>query len=134
MKKAFFLFLSLSLVVMLSVNAGAENRNAKLIPVKPATNEAAASPSNLESRTVYEAQYAEPAPRDQLYVFWVLGKVISYPIDKVESYISKKISSLQQPKAVPALAPASSSSPFDSLNWREIPPAPPVQQKNSNSR
>ncbi|MFH0960882.1 MAG: hypothetical protein V1897_19530, partial [Pseudomonadota bacterium] len=77
---------------------------------------------------------AAPAPRDQLYVFWILGRVISYPIDKLESYISGKFNSVKQPKPIPAAAPGQVSSPFDSLHRREIPPAPPVDQKNNRNR
>jgi hypothetical protein len=134
MKKAFYLFLTLILVLVVVGNSGAENKRAQLIPVKPPTIEAPSSVQNVDSGMNSDTQYADPAPRDQLYVFWILGKVISYPIDKIESYISRRINSVQQPKAVPAAAPGRVYNPFDSLNWREIPPAPPVEQRNTHNR
>ena len=69
-----------------------------------------------------------PKPSDQLYVFWYLGKIISYPIDTAEAYITSYIARLRQP-AQPVAVPASStplSNPFDSVKWKAIPPAPPV--------
>jgi hypothetical protein len=127
MKKAFYLFLFITLVFGVAGYSAAENKSDKLIPVKPPRSEPIAAEQNVGSRINYDTQYADPAPRDQLYVFWILGKVISYPIDKLESYISRKFISVQQPKAVPAAANGQVSNPFDSLNWREIPPAPPVK-------
>jgi hypothetical protein len=64
-----------------------------------------------------------PAPKDQLYVFWLLGKVISYPVDKVESLIfrSDKIKGDHVPGPVIV-----NTNPFKKLNESEIPPAPPV--------
>jgi hypothetical protein len=66
-----------------------------------------------------------PTPRDQFYVFWFLGRMISYPIDKLESFIFSKTWRLSPGTPVPASA-GPNSSPFDSLNHKEIPPAPPV--------
>jgi len=43
MKKAFYLFLTLILVLVVVGNSGAENKRAQLIPVKPPTIEAPSS-------------------------------------------------------------------------------------------
>jgi len=132
MKKALLIFSTLTLMVFVTGHSRAENKSPKLIPVKPAYNQASYAPQNSEPAPTLDEQYADPAPRDQLYVFWLLGKIISYPIDKVESYVSRKLNSVGKPEAVPAAA--SASSPFDSINRREIPPAPPVQDKNVRIR
>ncbi len=69
-----------------------------------------------------------PKPSDQLYVFWYLGRIISYPIDTAEAYITSSIAKLRQapsPVAVPASSPPLPN-PFDSVKWKAIPPAPPV--------
>jgi hypothetical protein len=134
MKKALIIFSTLLLVVFSLGDSLAENKSSKLISVKPAYEQAAAVPQNSSPATNIDTQYPDPSPRDQMYIFWLFGKIISYPIDKVESYVTKKLYSPEKPKFVPATAPASASSPFDSINWREIPPAPPVQSKNAHNR
>jgi hypothetical protein len=61
-----------------------------------------------------------------MYVFWILGKILSYPVDQAESYMSALIRRL---RTGPAGTPASASSgpnPFDTIESREIPPAPPA--------
>ncbi len=133
MKKVLLIFSTLTLMFFVTGYSRAENKSPKLIPVKPAYNEASYAPQNSGPAPTLDGQYAaDPAPRDQLYVFWLLGKIISYPIDKVESYVSRKLYSVGKPQVVPAAA--SASSPFDSINRREIPPAPPVQDKNVRNR
>ena len=97
----------------------------QLIPVKPgyaeATPESQAPKGGTESQAL-----PEPTPRDQMYLFWILGKIISYPVDKAESFVTGQIKRFQnRPVVTPASAPASSN-PFESINWREIPPAPPA--------
>ena len=94
-----------------------------LVPVKPGYDEPISQrPSdNPEDSGL-------PKPSDQLYVFWYLGKIISYPIDTAEAYITSCIAKLRQPTQ-PVAVPASStplSNPFDSVQWKSIPPAPPV--------
>jgi hypothetical protein len=98
----------------------------KLIQVKPSYHEASYVPHAGDQ--VASAEFpAAPSPRDQLYVFWILGKVLSYPIDKTESFIRERLSrSSKGPEAAPAAA-ASTPNPFNSVNWKEIPPAPPVK-------
>ncbi len=94
-----------------------------LIQVKPENNEAiSGSPQGNPDDS------GLPKPSDQLYVFWYLGRIISYPIDTAEAYITSYIARLRQP-AQPVAVPASSSplsNPFDSVKWKAIPPAPPV--------
>ena len=136
MKKAILIFSILALMVSVVDCSLAQDKNPKLIAVKPAYDQASNTPQNSEPAPNLQAQYDDPAPRDQLYVFWLLGRLISYPIDKVESYVTKKLYPADRPKAVPAAASASGSvpSPFESINRREIPPAPPVEGKSVRVR
>ncbi len=134
MKKAFLIFSILALMVSVVDCSLAQDKNPKLIAVKPAYDQASNTPQNSEPAPNLQAQYDDPAPRDQLYVFWLLGRLISYPIDKVESYVSKKLYPVERPKAVPAAASGSVPSPFESINRREIPPAPPVEGKSVRVR
>lgn len=99
----------------------------KLIQVKPSYSESSYQPSEqVQGETGYS--YIPPTPRDQMYVFWILGKMLSYPIDKVEDFISSRLRSRETPKPVAAPAVATSKpNPFDSVNFREIPPAPPAR-------
>ncbi len=108
------------------VIAQADDGPVKLIPVKPAESFETPEPQNSQDgpKSTY------PAPRDQMYVFWIAGRIISFPIDLVESFINKQRAKYstrenKEGKPVPASAGANQN-PFDKLNWREIPPAPPV--------
>jgi hypothetical protein len=66
-----------------------------------------------------------PTPADQMYVFWFVGKVISYPVDIAESYVSQAWDRWnKKPVMVPASAPA--DNPFTAIERGQIPPAPPV--------
>jgi hypothetical protein len=59
-----------------------------------------------------------------MYVFWILGKVLSYPVDQLESFIRRQ---RNKPEVTPIKASAPSSyNPFKEIEGREIPPAPPV--------
>jgi hypothetical protein len=94
-----------------------------LIPVKSELE----SPTSDVPSTNYDAPEL-PKPADQLYVFWYLGQMISYPIDTAEAYIRSSIAKLRQapsPVAIPASSPPLPN-PFDSVKWKAIPPAPPV--------
>lgn len=94
-----------------------------LIPVKPGFDSSTSVPPPTNSDGL-----ELPKPSDQLYVFWYLGKIISYPIDTAEAYITSYIAKLRQPPQ-PVAVPASSTpvaNPFDSVEWKAIPPAPPV--------
>lgn len=98
----------------------------QLIPVKPAYAEAAPE-SQISKAPAENDAVPEPTPRDQMYIFWLLGRIISYPVDKAESFLTGQIKRWQNgPVVTPASAPASSN-PFESVKWREIPPAPPVR-------
>ncbi len=115
-----------SLIIVLSILWGvsacfAQPAEKKLIPVHPSYQEATYVPQS-ES-----AAYDLPTPRDQMYVFWILGRILSYPFDKAESVIDswkQKRKASPAPAAVPAAA--SGSNPFASVNWGQIPPAPPA--------
>jgi hypothetical protein len=122
---------SLSLVLILAAGlclAEAKGPNGKLIPVElpepaqPQVQEVAPDPTSPEG-------YQMPAPKDQLYVFWAAGRILSFPVDLAESII-RKVKGKAKPKAgspVQASSPVNGS-PFDNLNWREIPPAPPASE------
>jgi len=97
----------------------------KLIPVKPSYHEAAYVPES-QVPAADSTETRPPTPREQMYVFWILGRILSYPMDKAESYIRQR---LTKPALKPASAPAKAapaSSPFDSMNLGQIPPAPPA--------
>lgn len=68
----------------------------------------------------------EPTPRDQMYVFWILGRMISYPFDKAEAVITnfknKRAAAAERKKLSDSGGPTS-------IHWNEIPPAPPARQE-----
>lgn len=102
------------------------NSDKKLIHVKPDYGEPASQVQPEPQIDPYAP--VPPRPRDQLYVFWILGRLINYPIDKVESFIVN-LRSERKKDGTPVPASAGpSGSPFSSVNWREIPPAPPVSK------
>ena len=69
-----------------------------------------------------------PTPKEKLYVFWILGKMLSYPVDRAEKYIRGKLEGFsRQPVAVPAASPTTAN-PFDTARQRDIPPAPPAME------
>lgn len=116
-----------SLMVVGLVNASTSFAEGKLIQVKPSYTESNYQPSELvQGETGY--LYTAPNPRDQMYVFWILGKMLSYPIDKIEDFVSSRLRPQESPKPVAAPAVATSRpNPFDSVNLKEIPPAPPAR-------
>lgn len=117
-----------TLWICLCCSVFAQTTDPNLIPVKPSYSEATYSPRTQQDSETREFTPG-PAPRDQLYVFWLLGKALSYPVDKAEAYIMSKLKkSPQEGRPTPAAA-ASSPNPFNSVNWREIPPAPPASVK-----
>ena len=70
------------LIALLTISpCFAQTTGKKLIPVVPSYHEAAYVPQKDE--VVDEL----PSPRDQMYVFWILGRVLSYPFDKAEAVI-----------------------------------------------
>jgi hypothetical protein len=103
----------------------------KLIQVKPSYHEASYVP-HAGDQGAGQMVPAPPTPREQMYVFWILGKILSYPIDKTESFIRERFArSSKKIKAEPASA-SSGPNPFNSVNWKEIPPAPPVKATASS--
>lgn len=127
------IWLTLALIIVWASSScfgQAERADGDLIRVKPSFHEAAYAPGTRPSVS-RPVTPSGPSPREQMYVFWILGKMLSYPIDKVESYVRAK---LQRPPIKPAAAPATApavSSPFRSLDMREIPPAPPVSRNHA---
>jgi hypothetical protein len=101
----------------------AQNTDQKLIRVRPSYSEETQAPRAVPHPNEPQA----PTPRQQMYVFWILGHVLSYPIDTAESYISDWIGRWRhEPVATPASAPAGPS-PFDSLRTGQIAPAAPAR-------
>jgi hypothetical protein len=102
--------------------AAADTPGKNLIPVKPSYEEAVAGPSSDVGQDDMSPPPATPA--EQLYVFWFLGKVLSYPVDMLEAYVTK-VRTDWQAKPVPAAAPAGPN-PFETRSLGQVPPAPPV--------
>lgn len=105
----------------------AEQGEKKLIPVKPDYAEASPVPNPSPAPASLDPQSPPlPSPRDQMYVFWLLGQVLSYPIDKAESFVRARLRDISaKPVVKPASAPAAGN-PFESVHMGEIPPAPPI--------
>jgi len=108
----------------------AEQAEKKLIPVTPAYGETSTVPTPAPAPAALDPQSPPlPTPRDQMYVFWLLGQVLSYPIDKAESFVRARLKDFSsRPVAKPASAPAGEN-PFEAVQMREIPPAPPILPK-----
>lgn len=120
------LFTVLWLVTAAFGQPGKPEKN--LVPVTSAADE---TPSRQQQARTSDTPEA-PTPAEQMYVFWYLGRAISYPVDAVEAYIKSWLTA-PKPVAVPASA-SSASNPFDSVKWRAIPPAPPVTEGASGGR
>jgi hypothetical protein len=126
----FVALLALTLLFATSVCFGeAQKSEKKLIQVKPAYSEAPAEPQAQVEIDPYAP--VPPRPRDQLYVFWILGRLISYPIDKAESYIYKIRSEWKREGTPVPAAAGPDRNPFHAVNSREIPPAPPVSDSTA---
>lgn len=107
----------------------AQPQDGKLIRVQPSFSETSSSAPAVQQ----SSDQSMPTPREQMYVFWILGKVLSYPVDTAESYVSRWWRNWRSgPVARPASAPAAPN-PFDSMGSREIPPAPPVMPASAGS-
>lgn len=122
MMRTFLMLLLAAACVSHGVLCRAEPPESNLIRAQPAFTETArtATPAQDPSTELM------PTPREQMYVFWILGKVLSYPVDIAESYISGMWRKWQAgPVVQPASAPAVPN-PFDSMSDRHIPPAPPA--------
>ena len=78
----------------------------KLIRVTISSHEAAVvAPSKAVAPKAVSSR--PPTPREQMYVFWLIGKVLSYPVDSVESYVTGL---LNGPLPGPVAQPASANS------------------------
>jgi hypothetical protein len=106
----------------------AKAADGNLIPVKPSYSEATYTPQSTDD-SENSGIFPSPTPRDQMYIFWILGKVLSYPIDKTESFIMSKIRRPQGNAVATPASAANAPNPFTQVNWREIPPAPPAQPR-----
>ncbi|MBI5570325.1 MAG: hypothetical protein HY914_10310 [Desulfomonile tiedjei] len=121
----FFVTITVTLCAVLSSQAEDQRRN--LVPAKRA--------AEIDAQAVQQARPAtangQPTAADQLYVFWALGKLISYPFDAADAYIQRyREGSDSDARAVPAAAPGASN-PFDAVKLGQIPPAPPVSSRPS---
>ena len=111
-----------SLLIVFAEVALADSARTNLIPARPQYMEAAHVPSGDLKKTQFNPP--APTPSEQLYVFWILGKLISYPVDAMESYVA---SLREQWRAKPVPAAASSApNPFEERRFGQVPPAPPV--------
>ena len=127
MRTSLLVVLVCSLLIVPVCLAQAEEAHKNLITVKPSYHDATYVPQR-EQPVVDPTVPPPPTPREQMYVFWILGKMLSYPIDKAESCIYGYINRSKE-KTHARVAPAAASTapnPFASVSWSEIPPAPPV--------
>lgn len=108
----------------------AEQAVKNLVPVKSEYAQDAQAPASPEP--VKSAGAPSPTPAEQMYVFWMVGKVLSYPIDTLEGYV-RRLMEAPHPKVVPASAPATRN-PFEARDLGQIPPAPPVLGKPISGR
>lgn len=118
--------LGLLLIVPICL-AQADEAHKNLITVKPGYQQATYVPQHDQS-VVDPTMPPPPTPREQMYVFWILGKMLSYPVDKAESYVYNFINK-PKPKVHSSTTPATASTapnPFASVSWTDIPPAPPA--------
>lgn len=123
MSRRFVVVLLIAVWIVPACMAWAQTTDRNLIPVRPSYSDS--DPVTTKPRNPNGPP--PPTPREQMYVFWILGRVLSYPIDTAESYISSWWERRwNQPVATPASAPAVPN-PFNSIRTREIPPAPPIK-------
>ncbi len=109
------------LIVASPMFVGADN-DGKLIPVQPGYQQAAYAPGKgPDAKRMLSDR--EPTPSDQMYVFYYLGKALSYPIDKVESAI---FGSKEKKKKTKVAAPV--IDPFEAAKLKQVPPAPPARK------
>jgi hypothetical protein len=110
----------MALMICANLHTAVYAADGKLIPVRgPLT----------ETETTRSTEEAFPAPsaKQQMYVFWLLGKMISYPIDKAEAFVRTQ---MEKPFFRPASSPGPAQDPFIALERGEIPPAPPVERQS----
>jgi hypothetical protein len=122
MIRIFLMLLLAAACVSHGMLCSAEPPESNLIRAQPSFPEASSTTAPAQDPSTE----VMPTPREQMYVFWLLGKVLSYPVDTAESYISGMWRKWQSaPVVQPASAPAVPN-PFDSMSDRHIPPAPPA--------
>lgn len=122
MARPLLILLVVSLLLVSLCPAQAETGKGNLIPVRPQYLEATHVPQQAQGDA--QAYPPGPTPAEQLYVFWILGKIISYPVDTLEAYVGK-LREDWRAKPVPASAQVGPN-PFEARNLGQIPPAPPV--------
>jgi hypothetical protein len=121
------LFLLLTMCWAASACFGqAQREEKKLIQVKPSYHEASYVPP-AGDQPADSVSPLPPTPREQMYIFWILGKMLSFPIDKTESFIRERINRITKGPEVKPAAASATANPFSSVNWKEIPPAPPAR-------
>lgn len=127
MAKTFLLLLPIMLLTASVCFGQAQKEEKKLIQVKPSYHEASYVP-HAGDQGPGPVFPAPPTPREQMYIFWILGKMLSFPIDKTESFIRDRLTRSSKGAETAPAAASSSPNPFNSVNWKEIPPAPPVKE------
>jgi hypothetical protein len=126
MSKILLLLIPIMLWTASACLGQAQEEEKKLIPVKPSYHEASYVP-HAGDQGPGQVFPAPPTPREQMYIFWLVGKMLSFPIDKVESFIRDRTTRPSKGAETAPAAAASAPNPFNALNWKEIPPAPPVK-------
>jgi hypothetical protein len=133
MRKVLLIVVLISILVTPPVLGDPGKGSSDLIKVTPSYHKASYVQAKRRPNP-YVANQPSPRPRDQLYVFWLLGKALSYPIDRTESYIAGlRARSAAKTTTKPAVSPTTNN-PFLSRNLHEIPPAPPVLDELTQDR
>lgn len=102
------------------------NKPANLIPVRAPEAESPSAVAEEQQPSLDPNAAVKPSPSEQMYVFWLVGKMLSYPVDTMEAYV-RDFMKRSQPKVVPASA--GPDNPFENRDWSQIPPTPPVTGK-----
>jgi hypothetical protein len=110
-------------VICCLYTAYALGNDSGLIRVEPSHHEALSAP-NPNKPDEASNVLGTPTPREQMYVFWLLGKALSYPVDRIESYIMLKLKRGSKKQA--PINVSSVPNPFEAADMSQIPPAPPV--------
>ena len=126
MSRWLLVLVTVTLAISVVALSQAEDQRRNLVPVKPAAEIDAQA---AQQQRPPAGGLGQPTAADQLYVFWALGKLISYPFDAADRYIQRyREGADSEAEAIPAAAPGASN-PFEAVKLGQIPPAPPVSSR-----
>ena len=128
MSRWLLILLAIALLPFAALPGQAEDQRGNLVPVKPAAVTPETQPTGAPPAA---GSLGQPTAADQLYVFWLMGKLISYPFDALDTCIQRLRERPEAVRAIPAAAPGSPN-PFDSVKLGQIPPAPPVSSRHED--